>query len=228
MSRFYLTRKEKRKNSHAYATINGINLLTEYKMELLSYEMGNPVPLIKLIDVPGRAGKLDATLALNGKVNYTTRSVSATFHVRDITYEDWHTLISGLYALLQGTESKLSFSTDPRWHYKGRFTVVSEKTNPVTGQIKIECSEAYPYKLEDYEVQATISSSKYVTCVGETYNGTITIYASAAMSVTFAGMTYQLVTGNNIMWDIHIKKGNNSLRFVGTGNIKITYERGIL
>lgn len=228
MSRFYLTRKEKRKNSHAYATINGINLLTEYKMELLSYDIGSPVPLIKLIDVPGRAGKLDATLALNGKVNYTTRPVSAVFHIRDITYENWHTLISELYALLQGTESKLVFNTEPRWHYKGRFTIVPEKTNPVTGTIEIECSETHPYKLEDYEVQATISNSKYVTCVGEMYNDTVTIYASTAMSVTFNGVTYQLVAGNNIMWDIHMKKGNNSLRFVGTGNIKIAYERGIL
>lgn len=228
MSRFYLTRKEKRKNSHAYATINGINLLTEYKMKLLSYEVGSPVPLIKLIDVPGRAGKLDATLALNGKVNYTTRPVSAVFHIRNITYEDWHILLSELHSLFQGTESKLIFSTDSRWHYKGRFTIVPEKTNPVTGKITIQCSEAFPYKLEDYEVQATISSSRYVTCIGETYNGTVTIYASTAMSVTFAGVTYQLVTGHNIMWDIHIKKGNNSLRFVGTGTVKISYERGIL
>ncbi len=197
-------------------------------MELLSYEIGNPVPLIKLIDVPGRAGKLDATLALNGKVNYTTRSVSATFHIRNVTYDDWHALLSKLYELFQGAESKLVFSTESRWHYKGRFTIVSEKTNPVTGQITIECSEAFPYKLEDYEVQATISSSKYVTCVGEMYNGTVTIYASTSMSVTFAGTTYQLVAGNNILWDIHLQKGNNSLRFVGTGNIKITYERGIL
>lgn len=197
-------------------------------MELLSYKVGAPVPLIKLIDVPGRAGKLDATLALNGKVNYTTRPVSAIFHVRDITYEDWHILLSELSELLQGTESKLIFSTDPRWHYKGRFTIVPEKTNPVTGQIVIECSEVFPYKLEDYSVEATISSSKYVTCVGEMYNGTVTIYASTAMSITFAGVTYQLVTGNNIMWDIHIKKGNNSLRFIGTGTVKISYERGIL
>lgn len=197
-------------------------------MKLLSYEVGSPVPLIKLIDVPGRAGKLDATLALNGKVNYTTRPVSAVFHIRNITYEDWHILLSELHSLFQGTESKLIFSTDSRWHYKGRFTIVPEKTNPVTGKITIQCSEAFPYKLEDYEVQATISSSRYVTCIGETYNGTVTIYASTAMSVTFAGVTYQLVTGHNIMWDIHIKKGNNSLRFVGTGTVKISYERGIL
>ena len=101
MSRLYLIRQESRNNAHAYATMNGTNLLTTYAMELQSYDVGTPEPVIRLIDVPGRPGKLDATLALNGKVNYSTRSVSATFHIRDITYDAWLTLISTLFKLFE-------------------------------------------------------------------------------------------------------------------------------
>ena len=228
MSRLYLTRQESRTNSHAYATLNGTNLLTAYAMELLSYDVGSPEPIIKLIEVPGKPGKLDATLALNGKVNYLNRSVTAEFHIRDITQDAFQTLISTLFKLYQGTESKLSFSNDPNWYYKGRFKVSPSKSNPVTGNITLECDNAFPYKLESVTVEDTISSSKYVYCTGKDYNGAVTIYASAAMSVTFGGTTYQLSAGNNSVPEIHFASGSNSLRFVGTGTVRITYERGVL
>lgn len=228
MSRTYLTRQESRNNSHAYATLNGTNLLTTYAIELQSYDVGTPEPVIKLIEVPGRPGKLDATLALNGKVNYSSRKVSATFHIRDITYDAWITLLSTLFKLFDGTESKMIFSNDPNWYYKGRFTVSPSKSNPVTGNITIECDNAFPYKLETVTVEDTISSSKYVYCTGKDYNGAVTIYSSVAMSVTFSGTTYQLSAGNNTVPEIHFASGSNSLRFVGTGTVRITYERGVL
>lgn len=228
MSRLYLTRQESRTNSHAYAMLNGTNLLTTYAMELQSYDVGTPEPMIKLIEVPGKPGKLDATLALNGKVNYISRKVSATFHIRDITQDAWLTLLSSLYKLYAGTESKLVFSNDPNWYYKGRFTVSGSKSNPVTGTITIECENAFPYKLESVTVEQSISSSGYVYCTGKDFNGAVTIYASVAMSVTFSGTTYQLSAGNNYIPEIHFSSGSNSLRFVGTGTVRVTYERGIL
>lgn len=227
MSKRYETRPETYNASRAYVTLGEKNLAETYGMHLISYNVGTPTPLVKLIDVPGRPGKLDATLALNGKVNYTTRKVTAEFHVRYNPYPDFETLLSTLLALFNGKESKMVISTDPDWYYKGRFTIDRKKSNPITSRITITCKEAFPYKLEEITVEDTISSSKYVYCTGKEYNGTLTIYASAAMQVTFSGSTYQLAAGNNIVREIHLNSGSNSLRFVGTGTVKITYERGI-
>lgn len=224
----YLQHSESRNSAHAYATLNGTNMLTAHKMELLSYSVGNPVPVIRLIEVPGRPGKLDATLALNGKVNYSTRPITVEFHVRDITQEAWRTLMSTMFKLYDGTETKLVLSTDPDWYYKGRFTVTPERSNPVTGKIVLQCDEAFPYKLEAVTVSQSISSSGYVTCVGKDYNGPLTVYCSSAMSMTFGSKTYQLASGNNSVPEIHLASGNNSIRFVGSGTVRITYERGIL
>lgn len=214
--------------SRAYVTINGTNLETAHGMHLTEYSVGTPVPLVKLIDVPGRAGKLDATLALNGKVNYITRPVTAKFHVRNSPYPDFQTLLSTLLALFNGTESKMVFSTDPDWYYKGRFLVDTKKSNPITATITISCKEAYPYKLEESTVEDTISNAKDVYCTGKDYNGAVTIRTSAVMQVTFGGATYQLATGDNIVREIHFSSGSNRLRFTGTGTVKITFERGIL
>lgn len=210
----------------AYATLGGMNLRQRFGMNLLSYNVGAPVPLIKIIDVPGKPGGLDATLALNGKVNLVSRPITAEFHIRNNPYEDWHTLLSNLLQLFNGTESRLSFSTDPDWYYKGRFLIDPNKSNDVTSTITISCEAAFPYKLETVTVEDTISSSKYVYCTGLEYNGPVTIYASASMQVTFSGITYQLGTGNNSVPEIHLGTGSNSLRFAGTGTVRITYERG--
>ena len=213
----------------AYVTLNGTNLETTHGLYLTDYSVGTPEPLLNLIDVPGRPGKLDATLALNGKVNYTTRPVTAEFHVRNNPYPDFHTLLSTLLGLFNGTESKMVFSTDPNWYYKGRFTIDAEKTNPVSSTIVIKCDDAFPYKLEAYTNTGTLNGGTGVLiCVGKDYNGTVTVNVSSAMSLTFGGTTYQLASGNNTIREIHIAKGNNSLSFTGTGTISVSYERGIL
>lgn len=231
----------------AYAEVNGVNMRLQYGLNLLSYNVGSPVPDIRLIEVPGRPGKLDATLALNGKVNYLTRPVEATFHIRNNSYEDWHDMLSQVLELLDGTESRIVFSTDPNWYYKGRFTIEPTKTNEVTSQIVISCADAFPYKLDASQITSdwqfdptvfangvthapdkTISSSGDVVCVGYDYNGTVTIYTSAVMSVTFDSVTYQLVRGKNTIREIHFQKGNNTLHFTGSGRVRVEYERGIL
>lgn len=228
MGRRYISKAGTYAASRAFVTVNGTDLAQTYGMHLTSYSVGTPVPLVKLIDVPGRPGKLDATLALNGKVNYTTRPVTAEFHLRDSTYPAFQTLLSTLLRLFNGTESKMVFSTDPAWYYKGRFTVDTKKSSPITATITLGCKDAFPYKLETITVEDTISSSKYVYCTGKDYNGSVTIYASASMQVTFGGVTYQLKSGNNFIPEIHFSNGSNSLRFAGTGTVRITYERGIL
>jgi len=220
---------DKLRRSKAYVTLNGVNLLATHMMNLVSYEIGSPVPLVKIITVPGRPGNLDATLALNGKVNYVSRPITARFHIRNNPYDAWHTKLSTLLKLFDGVESKMVFSTDPDWYYKGRFTFELEKTSEVSSFITLTCDDAFPYKLEDITVSDTISGSKYVYCTGKDYNGTVTIYSSSSsMSVRFGSQTYQLRSGNNVIREIHLSSGSNSLYFTGTGSVRITYERGVL
>lgn len=228
MSMYNASREESKTRHHAYAFVNGINMLTQYGMELLSYDTGSPEPLVRIIDVPGRPGGLDATLALTGKVNYKSRAVKVEFYIPDITHEDYTTLKANLLKLYDGMELKIKLSTDPDYYYKGRFTLSFVKSNPVSAHVIFECANAFPYKLEEITVQDTISGSKNVACTGKDYNSAVTINASAAMSVTYGSKTYQLSSGNNAVPEIHFSSGNNTMRFVGTGSVTIKYERGIL
>lgn len=210
-----------------YVTLNNVNLEQEYGMKLTEFAISSPSPITKYIDVPGRPGKLDATLALNGKVNLSTRKVSATFHVRDCTYSDWHTLLSALNTAFNGIESKIVFSSDPDWYYKGRFKIDTKKSNQITSTITISCNEVFPYKLEYVEESHTVTSSVQFSIVGKEYNSTMTIRSSSVLSLVFEGTTYQIIPGTNMMYAIHLKNGNNTLYFSGTGSVTILFERGV-
>lgn len=218
------------REAHAYATINGTNMLTTYKMELLDYDTGSPVALTKYIEVPGRPGLLDATLALNGKVNYSTRPIKITFHIRDIKTAEYMTLKSTLMKLFNGTVSKVAFSPDPDWYYKGRFKLEFERENNVTAKVTFTCEEAFPYKLEEYSVEYAIASTSVKLPVGKDYNGPVTINVNKPISVQFKSITYQLVAGNNVIPEIQFSSGYNSVRFVvaEATTVTLTYERGVL
>lgn len=221
--------KPTRDYKRATVTIDGVNLETAYGLKLTEYDIGSPTILTNYIDVPGRPGMLDATLALNGKVNYTKRSVSAEFHVSDLTHDGYADLMQTLRTKYHGVEAKMKFSFDSDWYYKGRFEVSGTKSNDVSADIEISSSNVFPYKLEETTVSKTVGSSSSVTLVGKAYNGALTINASvASMTVTFAGATYTLAKGNNLVPEIHLSEGNNTLTFKGSGTVKVTYERGVL
>lgn len=215
--------------SRAYVTLNGKNLMRDFGLNLASYDIGAPVPLVKMIDVPGKPGKLDASLALTGKVVYVSRPITATFHVRDNPYDEFHELTEELLRQFNGVESRMKFSTDPNWFYRGRFLMTLKKDDVVNSYVTFTASEAFPYKLEEYDVEAEIVESGAVICVGREYNGVAKIYCSKVMSLTVDGQTYQLKTGNNVIRELHMEDGEKELMFTctGTGKVHISYERGI-
>lgn len=221
--------KETQAYKRAYAMLGNENLENLYGLKLKSYSIGSPYILTNYIDVPGRAGKLDATLALNGKVNYTVRSVSAQFHVSNLRHDAYTELLEKLYKRYHGTENKLAFSFDPDWYYKGRFEVSGTKENDISADIEFTSDNVFPYKLEQTTVSASVSISTSVTLLGKAYNSALTINAStASMTVTFAGTTYTLVKGDNLVPELHLSEGDNVLTFQGLGTVRVTYERGVL
>lgn len=227
--RKYEGAKETRTYKRAYVTLDEDNLEEDWGLKLTDYDIGDPDILTKYIDVPGRPGMLDATLALNGKVNYTKRTITAEFHVSNTTRRQFAVLMRQLWASYHGIENQLVFSFDSGWYYKGRFEISGEMKSDVSADIKITCKNTFPYKLKAEKVTASIGSSTAVTCTGSAYTGALTINCTVASNtVTFGGTTYTLVKGDNLVPEIHLSSGSNTLTFKGSGTVTITYERGVL
>lgn len=209
--------------------LNGVNLDEVYGLKLTAYDIGTPEPVLNYIDVPARAGMLDATLALNGKVNYRSRPVSATFHVTGLRHDGYATLMAELNRLYQGIEAKMVFDFDPDWYYKGRFIVTGAKVTDVSADIVISCENAHPYKLREMAYAfVVLGETETFNVDGDDYTGAVHIVNDTMSSVRYNGHTYQLKEGENIIPEIHIKKGTSSMKFNGSGTAYVTYESGVL
>lgn len=234
----------KRKSStRAYVTINGTNIEeTSYDgayLKLTDYSIGSPTPLTKYIDVPGRPGMLDATLALNGKVNYTKRSISAKFHVTNINHEKFKEIMeSDLLMPYQGQEIKLGFSFDENenWYYKGRFMFTGKMTSDISADVEMKSDNVFPYKLRTEKQVVSLSTTKTATVWAYQYVGLVTINCTqASCTVTYNGSTYTLVKGDNVIPELHLTCADknylgaiSTMTFTGSGTITITYETGVL
>jgi len=50
----------------------------------------------------------------------------------------------------------------------------------------------------------------------------------APMDITFGGVTYSLIPGDNIIYGVRLAPGENQLTITGTGHIKILFRKEIL
>ena len=54
------------------------------------------------------------------------------------------------------------------------------------------------------------------------------IVVSADMQVEFSGQRYDLKRGSNKIYDIVIKDGENSMKFIGNGTVSVKYRGAVL
>ena len=74
----------------------------------------------------------------------------------------------------------------------------------------------------------TVSGSTSVVIVGKRKKTYPTITASAAMSVSYNGTTYNIIEGINKLYEMILDEGENTLTFNGSGSVLIEYTGGSL
>lgn len=207
--------------------------------------IGFPEPKTNLIDIPGADGNIDLTEAM-GEISYKNRQIEFTFDAMG-SYENWHGLCTDIANYLHGKRLKVILDTDPYYYYIGRLSLDSKKTNDTLHEIVI-AGDMDPYK---YEMQSSledwlwdpfnfrtgiirnykniqVDGSKTLKITGRRKPIVPTIIASNAMTVSFEGKTYALVAGEQKIYRIVVREGENWLTFSGNGTISVDYRGGIL
>lgn len=217
----------------------------DWGLKLEKVSLSFPEPKLDLIDVRGANGLEDLT-EVNGPVTYNNRTLQLKFSL-ETGYAEWLTLASTIAAALHGKRMKCILPDDPTFYYEGRFTIDVPKNNYVVTEVYIT-GNVDPYKMEtqssmepwkwdtfsflDGVIRSygniNIQGSGILNVIGLDKPVTPLIVSSSSMKVTFEGETYDLEPGNNLIYDIVIMKGNNTLEFAGNGSISIEYRGGIL
>lgn len=205
-----------------------------------------PEPKANTQDLPGADGIVDLTESLVGHTLYNNRVITMEFG-RGLKKNEWPTLYSKVQKLFHGKNVKVVFDDDADYYYSGRASVSDYARTQMLGTMKITVS-ADPYKYEMYGglddwlwdpfdfhtgiirsyKDLEVSGTKEARIIGLDKIIVPIIISSAAMTVTFNGQTYDVVAGNNKIYDIEIVEGDNVLTFTGNGTISIDYRGGIL
>lgn len=232
--------------------MSGINVLfddfksfDDWGLKLEKVSLSFPEPKLDLIDVRGLNGLEDLT-EVNGPVTYSNRTLRFRFSVV-CDHLKWYLLSSQIAAAVHGKRLKCILPDDPTYYYEGRFTIEASKENAIVTGFEIS-GDVEPYKnevqssIDPWEwdtfsfvdgiireyADIVINGSGSLTVIGRDKPVVPLIIASTAMTVEFAGETYELEPGNNKIYDIVMEKGENMLIFTGNGTVSVDYRGGIL
>lgn len=199
-------------------------------LKLFALSMPPPEPKTSYIDVPGRDGSIDVS-ALDGFVHYKDRTITLSFSYFG-SYSQWFAAVSQLNSLLLGQKLKLTISDDPGYYYFGRFSVSTDKSNPVSGDIVVtgQCSP-YKFKTNVTVVEQDISGSAEITLTNERMPSTPTITTDAEMQLVWGTSGENKLTlnaGTHRYTGLLLLEGDNEFTVNGTGHIKFEYQEGAL
>lgn len=217
----------------------------DFGLLLKSKSVGFPEAKLELVDVSGRDGKLDLTDAISDTVKYKNRTLSFVF-TKIGNQSDFFEAVETVANYLHGEKMRVILDDDPAYYYYGRCKVNKFQTDKKTATIQVDV-DAEPYKMEinsagqrwqwdtfnfRYGVihtsEFTISGSQTVNLINLKKVVSPTFTCSAAMTVTFNSVVYDLVAGEQTIYDIRLREGNNYLTFNGTGTVSVRYEGGCL
>lgn len=232
------------------ADINGVGSTDhpDYRgWTLTSWELSEPELLENYINVPGRLdGPIDASTALtDGDPRYGSRNLTATFEMSDFDRAERELLIRSMRNELDGYRRNIEPPDSPGYYLTGRVRVEKLYNDLAHASVRVTAvCEPWFYSNEEKEVNLTAKANE-VQSQNITNNGRRLIIPTIAIvggSVGLSGEgggglilsphtlpstsrsdgTYQLPDFYILPWETF------TLKYSGTGTIKLTYREATL
>lgn len=217
----------------------------DFGLILKEKDLSLPKPKTEKVEVTGRNGAIDLTESLVDEVTFENRTIKLTFVVLNgLLY--WSDALSKLTNYLHGRKMQIILDADKTFYYYGRCTVNEFKSDRRLATIVVEC-DVEPFKIEVNGAgmrwmwdtfsfvngvihinEVTVSGTKTVNLLNRRKVVSPTFTCSAAMTVTFNGVIYNLPKGTTTVYDIRLQEGDNNVILKGTGTVKIEYKGGSL
>lgn len=227
-------------------TIGEKHSINDWNLILTRRVISPPEVQTNYIEVPQRDGKIDLTESLTNLVKYFNRNIELDFTFKD-DIGNYSTRFSEIQNYCHGKRMQIIFDDDDDNFYIGRIIVEKSEVNEKLGQITIK-AECEPYKYDltssdemwlwdpfDFEdgvinefVDVPVSGTETITLIAKRQVTYPTISVDSPMKVTFDGVQYDLLVGENKMYDILLPEGENELTFNGYGTVTIRYRGGSL
>ena len=221
--------------------MNGINFgkkhsYDDWGLVLTNKSLGLPTPKTSSVSIDGADGVIDTSEVLCGEIKFSNRTLEFEFTMTT-DYEDFNELVTEISNYLHGKKLKIVLDEDSNYYYYGRCQINQWTSDRRIGKIVIKCDcDPFKYTKEKCISTAHIDGVTYVKVYGKrmTVNPTIEVDTDNVDVVVkypklLQSRTIQLHKNKtNLIPDLFLYEGVNTLIFIGSGNVKIIYQGGEL
>lgn len=205
--------------------IDNFNTWYDWRLTLTGKSIGEAEPKTNYLALEGASGSLDLTEALTGDVQYTDRTLTASFWTSEGTHEDRMRLVKDIRARLHGKRVRIVEPDDPNHYYMGRVTVKAPSYSAVHIEFSIEATcDPWLYSVEEIERRVDVAGEVSVVLRNE---GRKTVcpelMVTGVVRLTFGGATTEMTDGSYVSPDLLLKQGVNVVQLSGRGSITFTY-----
>ena len=214
----------------------------EFGLGILSVDIGTPKPNLITEKVPYSNGSYDfSTIVTGGLMTYGDRSISVDFNYNSKDKSDMYKIFSQVSSwLLSGEKSKISFNYIDGT-YTGRCTQISDLkafitlgkfTAKFTCNPFLDCGEYNEYIWDTFSFIDGVSGSNiYKVNSGGTIEIQIdgvdvnpTINVDKEISININNKSYNLNIGNNKIFGLIFKNGNNKIKIIKADNASVSFD----
>lgn len=205
---------------------NDIHSYYDLGLILSKCEIEPASPKTNYIEIPCADGSIDLSEA-NGEIKYNNRNVKFTFSVINENFEEKKMEICNL---LNGVKCKITLDKDADFYFLGRCTVGEHKKEKKVGNITIS-AVCNPYKYRQNETIRTYNldgEEKTITIENGRKSVVPVIENEQNLQITFENKIINLKAGKNMSPNLILKFGMNTIKLLGNGEVKLTYQEGEL
>lgn len=205
---------------------NDIHSYYDLGLILSKCEIEPASPKTNYIEIPCADGSIDLSEA-NGEIKYNNRNVKFTFSVINENFEEKKMEICNL---LNGVKCKITLDKDADFYFLGRCTVGEHKKEKKVGNITIS-AVCNPYKYRQNETIRTYNldgEEKTITIENGRKSVVPIIENEQNLQITFENKIINLKAGKNMSPNLILKFGMNTIKLLGNGEVKLTYQEGEL
>ena len=197
----------------------------DFGLKLLGVDLGTPSVRKSTVTIPGRNGALDLTEAITGFPVYDNATHKLTFDFKDGTYSTWLSKASDIRGKLHGRRLPVIFGDDG-YYYDARVRVDSSKLARKTSLDDWEW-DRFNFETDIIRDYKNIPVPGEITVIGDVMPTGCVFEASAAVTVTYDGKSYQIPKGHSTVPDILITEGIHTMQFKGDGGtVSVEYRGG--
>lgn len=203
---------------------------------LTGWQLSAPEMKTNYVDKPGGDGSWDLSTTLtDGLPRYNDRLLTATFECSEGDRLSREEIIREMVNLLDGMQKDIILPDDDSHYIVGKRLHVSRDYNDPAHAAVTVTATCEPWKYANSEVEhiktaTTAEQSWVMTNAGRrAVVPTITVSGDKASIKLAYGTASLTVSAGTYQWpDLLLTPGSHSLRYSGTGTLKVTYREAVL